>query len=242
MNVRRLVSMAALILSPAALALAASPASSMDADASSSRFSLASQTQVPGLTLEPGDYSIRLVDHLSDRVIVRVDKPGGGAEAMFIGLAGSGLAKPPRPGPIKLSGGSNGPAALRGFEFPNGMVVEFVYPKAEAVTLAKANDTKIPAIDPASEGRVADPTLSPEDMKMVTLWMLTPEPVGPGDKGPGIAAARYEPPAGVRPKARPVVASLPHTAGMMPLVGLAGLLWFGAAGLLAYRRMARIEL
>ncbi len=239
MNVRRLVSMAALIFFPAASALAASSPSGRNADASSSQFSLSSQTQVPGLTLEPGTYSFRLVDHLSDRVIVRLDKPGGGAQAMFIGLPGSGLARPARPGPITLSGGANGPAALRGFEFPNGMVVEFVYPKAEAVTLAKANDTKIPAIDPASEGRVADPTLSPEDMKMVTLWMLTPKPVGPGDTGPGIAAVRYEV-AGVRPKARPAVASLPHTASMMPLFGLAGILSFGAAGLLAYRRMARV--
>ena len=93
-----------------------------------------------------------------------------------------------------MKAGKGGHAALRGFKFQDGSTAEFVYPKAEAVSLAKANGTTIPAIDPASEGRPDASKLSHTDMEMVTLWMLTPTRVG-ADNQPGIQAARYQAPA-----------------------------------------------
>lgn len=76
-----------------------------------------------------------------------------------------------------------GKAAPKGFVFGDGTVAEFVYSKEEVAPLAKANSTKIVAMNPASEGRVAEPSLSSEDLKMVTPWMLTPTPVGPDEQG-----------------------------------------------------------
>ena len=59
-------------------------------------------------------------------------------------------------GPIFWSHAPKGQAAVRGFSFSNGNTLEFVYPKLEAVTLAKLNIDTVPAIDPESEGRKPD--------------------------------------------------------------------------------------
>lgn len=229
-------------------------------------FTVADSLEVPGKKLSAGTYTIRMVDHLSDRMIVRVER-NGKAQTTFLALPKSSLARSGQ-GPILLNNGAK--SAMRGFVFPDGTVAEFVYPKAEAVGLAKANNTTIPAVDPASEGRPDVSKLSPEDMQMVTLWMLTPTPVGPGAGGAGITAAKYQMPAGSaaasvasagdgagasgagtsgagasvarasvpsRPRVRPAMAALPHTAGEMPLVLVGGLLSLGAAGLLRRRRV-----
>ncbi len=217
---------------------------------SSAPFNVPDSIQVPGKTLSAGDYTIRIVDHLSDRMIIRVERKGK-PQATFLALPKSTLNSTTGQGPIRLNGASK--TAMRGFVFPDGTVAEFVYPKAEAVGLAKANSTTIPAVDPASEGRPDTRNLSQDDMQMVTLWMLSPTLVKPGESGPGIAAAKYKepapvevasaqtPPAPVRvkPRPKPVMAALPHTAGEMPVVELAGLVSLCAAGWLTRRRLVR---
>ncbi len=244
------------------------PVVSDDASGATSRLTISDDTQVPGKTLKPGDYTIRIVDHLSDRMIVRVER-NGKMQSTFLAVPSSGLTKSGG-GPITLGSGANAKSALRGFAFPNGTVAEFVYPKAEAVGLAKANDTKIPAIDPASQGMKGNPSLSPTDREMVTLWLLSPTPVGP-DAAAGIKAERYQSPqvasasvpaaprkqapvstvahasqpaqsevasaAPAAPRTRPAMKALPHTAGIMPLVWLAGLFSLLGAVLLTGRRL-----
>ena len=219
-----------------------------DPTGSSTSFTVSDSTQVPGKTLSAGTYTIRVVDHLSDRMIVRVEKKGK-LQSTFLALPKSSLARTGQ-GPISLNAGSK--SAMRGFVFPDGTVAEFVYPKAEAVGLAKSNNTTIPAVDPASEGRPDTSKLSKNDMEMVTLWMLTPAPVGPGDSGPGVTAAKYQVAAAssqggqqvaktavpARPRTHPAMAALPHTAGEMPLVLLAGFGSLCAAGWMRRRRTA----
>ncbi len=215
-------------------------------DAKPTKFNVAQATQVPGMTLQPGSYSIRVVDHLADRMIVRIDGAGSGAHSTFIGLPTSDLPK--GSGIVAFDSGPDGGAAARGFNFPGGRTVEFVYPKADAVSLAKANGTKVVAIDPASEGRVpTEKGLSKEDMEVVTLWTLSSTKVGASDAAPAISAAKYKAPktidtqvastqdapaAPVVRKARPVIAKLPHTGGDLPLIALLTLVALvGAAGL-----------
>ena len=179
------------VYKPAALSLSSSEMYGLgEVNDEEASFTVDNQTQVPGKTLKAGEYTIRIVDHLSDRMIVRIDR-NGKQETTFLALPVSGLQNPSQQGPIKLVGGK-GKNALRGFSFPNGTLAEFVYPKEEAVFIAKANNTKIPAVDPASEGLPTDSALSSEDMKMVTLWMLSPVAVGPDGSGKGIAAERYQ--------------------------------------------------
>ena len=157
-----------------------------------SQFTLNNSTQIPGQTLKAGAYTIRILDHLSDRMVIRVEDRKGKTKATFLALPSSGLGSSGR-GPIDLGSGAGAKAAMRGFSFDDGTTAEFVYPKAEAVGLAKANGTKIVAIDPRSEGRPEASKLSSDDLQMVTLWMLSPTTVGP-DNTPGIAAERYHAP------------------------------------------------
>ncbi len=165
------------------------------ADPAASQFTVSEQSKVPGLTLKPGTYSIRVVDHLADRLIVRVDSAQGDAHATFLGIQNSSIAKPSSSGPVVWTKSPKGGTILRGFEFPGGgSVVEFVYPKNDAVSIAKVNDAKVPAIDPASEGKVADKSLSKDDLEVVTLWLLSSTTVGPNDAKPAIQAEKYKAP------------------------------------------------
>lgn len=158
------------------------------------QFQVTQKTEVPNTTLEPGNYSIRILDHLRDRVILQVASKGNRVESTFIAIPAATMANAPM-GPISYSTGPKGKAALKGFSFPGGLAVEFVYPKGDAVSIAKANETRVMAIDPASEGRVPAPKLSQNDMQMITLWMLEPARVGPNDPKPTtIAASKYHAP------------------------------------------------
>jgi hypothetical protein len=201
-------------------------------------FTLAKATQVPGMVLSPGVHSVKILDRLTDRMIVRIGR-NGATEATFLGLPSSNSSD--SKGPIMLVS-SEGKSSLRGFTFDDGTAVEFVYPKGEAVDIAKANNVKIPAIDPASQGMSDNPALSKTDREMVTLWMLSPTPVGPNDQGPGVKAERYQEVASAntpprpRPQQRAVVKTLPHTAGTIPIILLmAAFLLTGALALFSRR-------
>jgi hypothetical protein len=164
------------------------------------QFQVKEKTEVPNTTLQPGTYSIQVLDRLQDRVILQVSSKGNHVQSTFLAVPAATMANAPV-GPITYSTGPKGKAALKGFAFPGGLAVEFVYPKNDAVSIASANGTRVMAIDPASEGRVAAPKLNQDDMQMITLWMLEPARVGPGDAKPTISASRYQAPQPAAPAA-----------------------------------------
>lgn len=204
--------------------LGCSPLLAAGAGRDSGKLIASEPTTVPGLTLPPGAYHIHVVDHLAERFIVRVDGPKRGVHYSFLALENPAIPKPEAPGPVAWS---NTPTAgkeyLRGWLFPGvPAVVEFVYPKAEAVDIAKSNQAKVPAIDPASEGRPPlIKGLSKSDFELVTLWLLSSTQVGPGDSSGGIQAERYKEQVASVPQ-KPVIRKLPQTGSYLPLVGLLG--------------------
>lgn len=175
-----------------------------DPTGATATFTVTQQTKVPGETLKPGEYTIRVVDHLSDRLIVRVDSANGKTHSTFLGLQDPSISRPASPGAVTWENAAQKTTYLKGFYFPNtNSVVEFVYPKAEAVAIAKSNQSKVPAIDPASEGKVADKSLSKDDMEVVTLWLLSATTVGPNDTVPAIKAEKYQQVAANEPAPQP---------------------------------------
>jgi hypothetical protein len=213
-------------------------------------FTVDVSTKIPGATLRPGDYSISLVNHLSDRDILRVDSPNGTVHTTFIGIPNSHIPRPSGPQLVNWNNRAEGHAYVRGWYFPgSSAVTEFVYPKADAVAIAKVNQAKVLAIDPASEGRVDDPELSSDDMRLITLWMLSATAVGPGKGTPAIEAERYQalatvPPrpgtettAAVPPPRKPVIKQLPHTASDLPWMWMVGLGALSFAGGLRFYRL-----
>jgi len=199
----------------------------------SSDFTLSSPSHVPGATLKPGAYTIQEVNHLSDRLILRVDDSKGSTRATFIGVSNDGVAKPTSNGPVAWANPVGSASYMKGFYFPGShAVIEFVYPKAEAVSIATANPAKVPAVDPASEGKLAN--ISRDDLQVLTLWLLSLQEVGPDAPSGGIKAERYQ--QTVSAAYRPAIKSLPHTASLMPVVWMAGLGLLLAAGCLRWSR------
>src|SRR5271156_4656945 len=194
-------------------------------------FTISQPSHIPGATLEPGSYTIHVVNRLSDRVILKVDSTKGDLHSTFLGIPNSELQKPASSGPVKWANPADGSQYLKGWYFPgSASVVEFVYPKAEAVAIAMSNPSKVPAVDPASEGKVTDNTLSQGDMQLLTLWLLSLQQVGPGG-APSIKAARYEMASASQ---KPAIKALPHTASWLPWVWLTGLCSLIAAGTLRF--------
>jgi hypothetical protein len=187
----------------------------------SASFTLSTPVHVPGETLKKGDYTIQVLNRLSDRVILQVDDAKGKAKATFIGVPNRDIPNPAERGSVMWANPAGRGTYLKGWSFPDSpVVIEFVYPKAEAVSIATANPAKVPAVDPASEGKADDQNLSPDDMQLLTLWLLSLQQVGPGAPAGGIRAERYQLTASA--EYRPSIKALPHTASLMPLVWMVG--------------------
>ncbi len=200
------------------------------------KFTVSEPTEIPGMTLRPGSYTIHVVDHLSERYVVRVDGLKGRIHSTFLAIENPEVPKPTTPGRVLWANSPGDKEYLRGWLFRDEpAVLEFVFPKNEAVAIAKTNNAKVPAIDPASEGR--PPTikgLSKSDLELVTLWLLSSTRVGPSDSSAGIQAERYRQIASVEHK--PVIARLPQTASSLPWILLLGALsMLTAAGIRVYR-------
>jgi hypothetical protein len=131
------------------------------------------------------------------------------------------------------------PEALRAWFYPGrNWGEEFVYPKAKAIELAKAENT--PVLFTAAEipVEVAEPIKSPDEPVVVQLKQAPIMAIQPTGEEVQLAEVVTPPPATLEPVA-PAVAeeTLPKTASPLPLIGLLGLLSLGGA--FALRSVAR---
>ena len=221
------------------LGVVISPLAAAGATGSASKFNVSEATEVPGLTLQPGSYSIHIVDHLAERYVVRVDDPQSNSHSTFLAIPNPNIPKPANAGEVSWTSAPGGKEYMRGWLFRGEpAVLEFVFPKDDAVAIAKSNEAKVPAIDPASEGRPADiKGLSKSDLELVNLWLLSSTHVGPGDASGGIKAEHYQQVASASNK--PKIGRLPQTGSNLPLIALLGALSFIAAfGVRFYRPVA----
>jgi hypothetical protein len=185
----------------------------------SADFSVSQLTAVPGKTLPPGHYTIHVVDHLSDRYVLRVEGNNGQVNTQFLGIPDAHLGSGTH-GMVEWRNPANGASYVRGWHFPSLRTgLEFAYPKADAVAVAKANDAQVPAIDPASQGMPTGSELSKSQMQIISLWLLTPTKVGP-DAPAGIAAKHYQDVASLHTPAP--IKRLPHTASYLAWFWLTG--------------------
>lgn len=189
----------ALLLPSIGFAQTPSAAAPETTSAQASQLQLNQPTEIPGQQLSRGSYNIRVADRLQDRIIVQIQKSGSKQSISLLGYPNPGLRGGSFTGPVTFVSGLKSKPTLRGYAFAGGPVVEFIYPKTDAVTLAKANSVRVMAVDTSSEGRVSLPNLTQTDMSEVTLWMLTPTAVDPATAQPGIQAAKYQAPAPTQP-------------------------------------------
>ena len=204
-------------------------ASAADTVKSSQTLHVAKQLEVPGKVLDPGTYTFSVEDRLNDRAIVRISGANNTNE-LFLTVPKSQVAGRALNG-LVLFKTSTEDEILRGWKCPNcSGPVEFAYPKLEAVKITDETTQPVLAVDPDYDKLPSN--LTAEDMKVVTLWLLSPEHITASNKGEGVKAAKYK--VANRPSSNTEVASvsrkrLPKTASDTFTFLLYGLIALAAA-------------
>jgi hypothetical protein len=179
--------------------------------------------EVPGgQTLPAGAYIFKLLDSPFDREVVQI------FSADQNHLYATVLAIPNR----RLEAGeetvirfeeraSGSPQAIKAWFHPGEKGGhEFVYPKTEAVELAKVTNEPVPYMPNEFIPEITEPTKTAQEAPVATMEKAPIKAVEPSGKEEEVAEAFLPPPV--------QTASLPRTASPLPLIGLIGLLSLGA--------------
>jgi LPXTG-motif cell wall-anchored protein len=190
------------------------------------------------VTLQPGEYVMKLMNSLSDRHIIQVfDKDEQHIITTILAIPNYRL-KPTGDTVFQYWEVPAGqPKALRAWFYPgDNFGQEFAYHKQAAMQIAAFVKTQVPAIEMdtvAVEELKTVPVVAVDDSgKSSELVATAPEPATQPE--PVQTAERVETPA-AEPVAAPQAATLPQTASSMPLLGLIGLLSLIAFGVLSIR-------
>lgn len=172
------------------------------------------------VTLQPGQYTMVLLDSLSDRHIVRIFDKDQHVMTTVLAIPNYRLQPTGKTvlGYWEVPAGQ--PAALRAWFYPgDNFGQEFAYPKQAAVQIAAYVKAPVPAI--------AAETAKPEDLKTVPLVVVNESgattELALTDVAPAREAAPVETAAATPADTPAPSETLPHTASNLPLIGLAGL-------------------
>jgi LPXTG-motif cell wall-anchored protein len=123
------------------------------------------------------------------RAIVRITEPDG-SHVLVLAVPSRKLLSSARNRLVLYP--SQNRETLRAWAAPGSRTAfEFVYPKLEAVAITGDGGTSALAVDPVWD-RLPE-NLTADDMKVVTLWLLSPKRITADHHGEGVAAAHYKP-------------------------------------------------
>lgn len=205
-------------------------------------FTFSGPVEIPGRVLTPGTYVFKLADSLADRNIVEVfNKDQNHLYGIFLAIPDYHL-KPAGRAIINFEERAAGaPEAVKAWFYPGeNYGHEFVYPKAKAIELAKANNQPVASMPNELAANTTKPTNSmnePHVMAMKQAPLTAQKPTGQETEA---AQAFMRPPTAETQAMNKMPEKLPTTASTLPLVGLIGLFSLGAAGLLQ-RVSARLK-
>ena len=170
------------------LAVGSTSAFCAAADSQTVRFD--EKVTIPGATLKSGSYAFSVEDRLADRAIVRISSDDSDQHYLLLAVPAADITSY-QPNNLALFASQDGKTgALKAWKCPDCSTgLEFVYPKADAAKLTSESADSVLAYDPEYDKLPAN--LSSDDMKVVSLWLLSPQRVSPGHKGEGLAAAKY---------------------------------------------------
>jgi hypothetical protein len=161
------------------------------ADANVQFITLTHSLQVPGEVLKPGAYTFTLEDRLSGRAIVRIANSTNSDHRLLLAVPSANINAHPTNGLVLFHSQDSDQQVLRAWQCPGcAKPLELVYPKAEAARITADTGETVLAADPSYDKLPSD--LSPDDMRVVTLWLLSPERVA-NNRGVGLKAAQYVP-------------------------------------------------
>lgn len=170
--------------------LIAGPSLNAQSSGETQKVTLSEKVKIPGGTLKPGDYTFSVEDRLQDRAIVRIASQDGNEHFLILSVPNAKLTQAGSDGLVRFTSAKGKDEALRGWACPScSPALEFVYPKGEAVKLTAETALPVVAVDPTYDKLPAN--LSPDDMKVVTLWLLAPETITASNHGQGVKAEKW---------------------------------------------------
>ncbi len=215
-----------------ALCVAAPPQARADEWNQKTVFTFSGPVEIPGRVLSPGTYVFKLADSLSDRNIVEVfNKDENHLYGIFLAIPDYRLKPAGKPIITFEERASDAPEAVKAWFYPgDNYGHEFVYPKAKAVELAKANQQPVPSMPNELAANTTKPTTSMNEPHVMAMKKAPLKAQQPTQQEVEIAKAfPPAPPAVATVPAAKMPKRLPQTATPLPLIGLVGFLSLGMA-------------
>ncbi len=195
-------------------------------------FKFSTPVEVPGQVLLPGTYVFKLMDSIADRNVVQVfNKDENHLYGTFLAIPDYHLKPAGRAIMTFEERVAGAPEAVRAWFYPGDSYGhEFVYPKAKAAELAKANQQTVPSMPNELAANTTKPTESMNTPQVMAMKQAPLKAEQPSGEEVEIAQAFAQAPSPAPPAQEE--AGLPKTASPLPLVGLIGLALLVGAGLL----------
>jgi len=193
-------------------------------------FTFSGLVEIPGQVLTEGTYVFKLADSQSDRNIVQVfNKDENHLYGMFLTIPDYRLKPAGKPIITFEERSAGSPEAVRAWFYPGeNYGHEFVYPKAKAVQLAKANNTPVASMPNELAPNTTKPAATMQEPHVVELKQAPLKAQQPTEEEVEIAEvfiAQAAPPS--------LPQWLPKTASSLPLIGLLGVFLLASGGLLS---------
>jgi LPXTG-motif cell wall-anchored protein len=200
-----------------------------------------SALQIPGDILNSGTYKLALESRMADRAIVRISSANTGKQYLLLAVPSRKLSGDASKGIVLFTPADDHKQILRGWVCPNcSKGLEFVYSKAEAAKITDETAQPVFAVDSAYDK--LPPALSADDMKVATVWSLSPERITGASVGVGVKAVKYSKAIKSRrpaSKADAPAKQLPKTATNTWSLALWGMVLLAAAMALRANRLSR---
>jgi len=180
--------------------------------------------EIPGVSaqvLPPGTYVFRLLDSQSDRNIVQIfNKDESHVYATILAIPNYRLRATDKTVMTFAERAAGEPQAIRAWFYPgDNSGQEFVYPRKRAVELAKITNQPVLYIPDEVAQNIVAPAKTATEAPVIALKEAPLEAVTPTGEAVAITQVVAPPPV--------QTASLPKTAGSLPLMALMGLLSLG---------------
>lgn len=191
--------------------------------------------EIPGQILPAGSYVFKVANSSNSRHIVQVfNRDENHVYATFLAIP-SQRARPAEQTIVRFEERAAGsPQAIKIWFYPHKTYGhEFVYPKNQAIELAKANDVPVPAMPTWLTADTTKPEITlnaPEVAELENAPLKAEEP-----NGQEVEIALAFPAAAVAGATPALPQELPATASWTPLIGMLGLLSIGTAAALRIR-------
>ena len=201
-------------------------------------FTFSGPVEIPGQVLSAGTYVFKLADSASDRSVVQVfNQDQNHFCGTFLTIPDYRLKPAGKPIITFDERAAGSPEAVRAWFYPGeNYGHEFVYPKAKAVQLAKANSTPVPSMPNELAANTTKPATTMQETHVVEMKQAPLKAQQP-TKEVEIAQV-FVTQAAPQPA---LPEKLPTTASSLPLVGLLGLFSLASGGLLWLMNTRRKE-